>query len=559
MISFSILRREFRVSRYRAGLLIGMVWTATITVALLLLYLGFDSYNRAKERLMDQAVTYAHLIAEHDRFGFQLADVVLKDVMEDLNWEDFNGPIVTSPRRDVVYRRLMRHKDRFPGIASFTIVGADGIRRLGIVNRDGTDLSSRGYFKELKQGKELFISRFENGLASGKPGIHVARRFSAANGEFGGVLVMNLAAQEVFFPFYKETGLGPGTKTSLRDNARILISFPASPGSSPGQYPRVGDRFSQRVANGEDHGTFTAVDPEDGEEKITAFEELGDSGIYATVSLPIVSAMSGPTIAAIASLSAAVALVFGAIGIGAAIKKAGALSNAMNEATEAGEERRRLIRRLNTAIEDERKHIAIEVHDVINAISIGIRLDAQAILSGDTSEQDLPSRIEKMRERARSIVTRANDLYASCRTLVVRLRPEVLDILGLGQAIEEMVMSYNTSDPRCEFCFVQDGNLDDVDPGIAIAMYRIVQEALSNIVKHAKAKHATVSVRVLDGELRLEIVDDGRGFDEKAEFSGFGIIGMRERAASFGGVLEIKTNKASGGTALTVRVPLINQ
>lgn len=556
MIALSFLRREFRVSRYRAGLLIGVVWTATITVALLLLYLGFDSYSKAKERLVDQAVTYAHLIAEHDRFGFQLADVVLKDVMEDLTWGDFNEPITPSKRRDDVYRRLMRHKDRFPGIASFTIVGADGIRRLGVVNRDGTDLSSRGYYKELKQGKEFFISGFENGLASGKPGIHVARRFSATNGVFGGLVVMNLAAQDVFFPFYKEAGLGPGTKTSLRDSSRTLISFPEGGGSSPGSRSKIVDTFSKRVANGEGHGTFVALDPADGIEKITAFEKLGDSDIYATVSLPIATAMSGPTVAAIASVIAAVAMLFGAIGIGVAIQKAGALGKAINEATEAGEERRRLIRRLNTAIEDERKHIAIEVHDVINAISIGIRLDAQAILNSDKAGQDMPSRFEQVMARAKSIVSRANDLYVSCRTLVVRLRPEVLDILGLGQALEEMVVSYNSSYPQCAFRFVQAGSLDDLDPGIAIAMYRIVQEALSNIVKHANAEHATVCLRILDGELKLEVIDDGKGFDEKAEFSGFGIIGMRERAASFGGTLEIRTRQASVGCTIIVRVPM---
>lgn len=132
MIVIPLMNRQLRVTRYRAGVVIGVVWTATIAVALLLLYLGFDAYSKAKTRLVDQATTYAHLIAEHDSFGFQLADLVLRDTMDDLTWDDYNGPLTPSKRREEVYQKLIHHRDRVPGIASFTIIGADGIRRIGI-------------------------------------------------------------------------------------------------------------------------------------------------------------------------------------------------------------------------------------------------------------------------------------------------------------------------------------------------------------------------------------------------------------------------------------------
>lgn len=559
MIVIPLMNRQLKVSRYRAGVVIGVVWTATIAVALLLLYLGFDAYSKAKTRLVDQATTYAHLIAEHDSFGFQLADLVLRDMMDDLTWDDYNGPLTPSKRREEVYQKLIHHRDRVPGIASFTIVGADGIRRMGIVNKNGTDLSKRPYFIAIKNGKDLFISNVEDGQASGKAGIHVARRFNGPDGSFGGLVVMNLAAQDVFFSFYKSITLGPNASTSLRDSTRVLIRYPSidrQPSYGRGGPPA--DQVGVRIAAGEDRGILVGVDPLDGIEKITAFERLASTGIYATVSLPVKAAMSGPTMAAVASFIAALAMIFGAYGVGSAIKKSYALAKARDEAIEAGEERQRLIRRLNTAIEDERKNIAIEIHDVLNAILIGIRLDAQGILGTMTQAQHTPV-MDEVVERAKSITSRANDLYANCRAIVTRLRPEVLDVLGLDEAIEEMVKNYNASHPSCTFTFSSSGDAAGIDPNIAIAAYRIAQEALSNVVKHAEAQHADVSLKLQDNELRLAVMDDGRGFSPRQEATGFGLIGMRERVAAFGGTLEVQAAPNNGGSCVIARIPLKGQ
>jgi two-component system sensor histidine kinase UhpB len=217
---------------------------------------------------------------------------------------------------------------------------------------------------------------------------------------------------------------------------------------------------------------------------------------------------------------------------------------------------RRLKLRKNTVVEDERKAISIEIHDVLNAILIGIRLDSQAILSSMTQAQHTPL-MDEVVERAKSIAAHANDLYAACRAIVTRLRPEVLDVLGLDEAIEEMVKTYNATHPACTFTFHFDGSTAGVDPNIGIAAYRIVQEALSNVVKHANAHHADVSLKVLDDELRLAIEDDGRGFSEQQDAAaGFGLVGMRERADAFGGSLEIHSARNDGGSRIVARIPL---
>ncbi|MBX3756432.1 MULTISPECIES: cache domain-containing sensor histidine kinase [Burkholderiaceae] len=552
----SFRQKTIFLSKYKAGVLLGTIWTATIAVAVLLLYLGTDAVNHAQVRLKDQAEAYAHLIAAHDRFGFTLADVILKDLQDYVTTDDLNGPL-TPQRKQQLFTYLSQHRTRLPGIASFTLIGADGIRRVGVVGQDGTNLSDRGYFIELRNGKDFYISGVQDGRASGKPGIHVARRFNRPDGSFAGVVVMNLAAQDVFFSFYKSINFGPNTTTSLRDAERILLRFPADIRNPEIATRRLrGDAIGQVIQAGQDQGFVIGIDPMDGLEKLTAFERLEGSLMYATVSLPTEAAMSGPKIVAFASYIAALALLFGAYGVTSAIQKAGKLARARDEAVKAAQERQRLIRRLNTVVEDERKAISIEIHDVLNAILIGIRLDSQAILSSMTQAQHTPL-MDEVVERAKSIAAHANDLYAACRAIVTRLRPEVLDVLGLDEAIEEMVKTYNATHPACTFTFHFDGSTAGVDPNIGIAAYRIVQEALSNVVKHANAHHADVSLKVLDDELRLAIEDDGRGFSEQQDAAaGFGLVGMRERADAFGGSLEIHSARNDGGSRIVARIPL---
>lgn len=231
------------------------------------------------------------------------------------------------------------------------------------------------------------------------------------------------------------------------------------------------------------------------------------------------------------------------------------LEESRNDAIKADAEKRKLIQQVNSILEDERKSIAIEIHDVINAILIGIRSDSQTILNVITKAQPTPM-MDEVVDRAKSITAHANDVYANCRAIVTRLRPEVLDVLGLEQAMEELVQTYSNSHPSCTFTFQAVGDASDVDPSIGIAAYRITQEALSNVVKHSGAEHADVSLRVRADELRIAIEDDGHGFTEPREVTGFGIIGMRERAVALGGTLEVHSSPDIGGSRVVARIPL---
>ncbi len=235
-----------------------------------------------------------------------------------------------------------------------------------------------------------------------------------------------------------------------------------------------------------------------------------------------------------------------------------------NEALKADAEKRRLIQKVHTIVEDERKSIAIEIHDELNASLIAARLEAERITQLATqltsqfaAHPSAGAASAEIADKARSITHIARELYANGRSLVRRLRPEILEMLGLPGAVEDLQKHYNASPDNCHFALDVKGDFAQLDSAVAISAFRIIQEALSNIVKHAQANHAVV-VLELDrtlGQLRITVSDDGIGFLVEAPSQGLGLTGMRERVAAFQGSLLVQTDSANG-TCIEIVLPL---
>ncbi|TFW25778.1 HAMP domain-containing protein [Massilia arenosa] len=228
------------------------------------------------------------------------------------------------------------------------------------------------------------------------------------------------------------------------------------------------------------------------------------------------------------------------------------LEESRNQAVRADAEKRKLIHKVNSIVEDERKSIAIEIHDELNASLIAARLESQAIMRLAEKMEPGPQ-IDEIKQKSAAITKLTLDLYASGRRLVRRLRPEVLDMLGLDGAVEEMTRHYNNGD--CQFEFHAEGDFSRVEGEVAISAYRIVQEALSNIMKHATASRASVTMTLGEEELDIAIRDNGAGFDTGRASEGIGIIGMRERVVAMGGAMKIDSS-AESGTEVNITLPL---
>jgi two-component system sensor histidine kinase UhpB len=228
------------------------------------------------------------------------------------------------------------------------------------------------------------------------------------------------------------------------------------------------------------------------------------------------------------------------------------LVESRNEALRADADKRKLIQKVNSIVEDERKGIAVEIHDELNAALIAVRLESQGIAQLAAKAAPAPE-LDAIRAKAEHITKLALDLYASGRRLVRRLRPEVLDMLGLHGAVEEMIRHYNNGE--CHFTFEAAGDFSRLGNELAISAYRIVQETLSNIMKHAGAHHADVVLALDDATLSITVTDDGSGFVPESASEGIGIIGMRERVAAVQGTIEIESAPGKG-SRIHITLPL---
>jgi two-component system sensor histidine kinase UhpB len=226
-----------------------------------------------------------------------------------------------------------------------------------------------------------------------------------------------------------------------------------------------------------------------------------------------------------------------------------------NEALRANDDKRKLIQKVNSIIEEERKGIAVEIHDELNASLIAVRLESQAIAALAAKAPPAPE-VDQIKNKAQSITKLALDLYANGRRLVRRLRPEVLDMLGLHGAVEEMLRHYE-SGAHVSFSFHSEGDFSKLGNELAISAYRIVQEALSNIMKHSGATSAQVSLVLSEpaNELHIEVADNGGGFDTRSASEGIGIIGMRERVYALGGSIVVHSQPGKG-TQVAISLPL---
>jgi signal transduction histidine kinase len=212
---------------------------------------------------------------------------------------------------------------------------------------------------------------------------------------------------------------------------------------------------------------------------------------------------------------------------------------------------RQLLQQLLRAQEDERRRIARDLHDGISQSLVSIILALEAIHEAPTLHF-----ARQQASEAHRLTTLALD---EVRRLARGLRPSVLDDLGLEAALEQLAMQTRTHRGLRVDLHAPTLRNARLPIEVETVVYRIVQEAVTNVIKHAQASCLSVIVERRDGQLRAVIEDDGRGFDLALlnlsdPNAPLGLIGMRERAESVGGSLTIESG--STGTSIYVHIPL---
>ena len=221
------------------------------------------------------------------------------------------------------------------------------------------------------------------------------------------------------------------------------------------------------------------------------------------------------------------------------------------ELRESREQLRRLSLHISAAREEERTRIAREIHDDLGQKLTVLKMSLSRL------RQDLPGEPSTLQSSVRAILKSIDELLATVRDLSTELRPAVLDHLGLVDALKWQARDFETKTGiRCDVV----SRLDDVnlDSARRTDLFRVTQEALTNVARHSGASRVQVQISGEAGDLLLEISDNGQGFheDETSRQTSLGLLGIRERIAALGGTVQW-LGIASGGTRVRVRIPLV--
>lgn len=225
------------------------------------------------------------------------------------------------------------------------------------------------------------------------------------------------------------------------------------------------------------------------------------------------------------------------------------LARELNERIKAEQEIRDLGQRLIYAQEEERARIARELHD-----DLGQQIGALSVALSNLKAQIVAQRPDADLEADR-LHTQISQVASSVRQLSHELHPAILDHAGIAVALRSYCRDYSLLS-GVNVSFHASGTFDDVSPAAALCLYRVVQEALQNVAKHAKTNAADVHLVRAIGNLRLTVSDHGVGCDlDRARASdGLGLVSMKERVGLVKGTLTVES-KPGAGTTLWANVP----
>ncbi|HID80965.1 MAG TPA: HAMP domain-containing protein [Chromatiales bacterium] len=232
--------------------------------------------------------------------------------------------------------------------------------------------------------------------------------------------------------------------------------------------------------------------------------------------------------------------------------------NTMAETLERQQnENRRLSKHSLKIQENERRHMARELHD-----ELGQSISAIKALAVSMEQQGSREKCQST-ETATSIINVCNHIYDVVRNMMNRLRPAVLDELGLVTALERLIDDWNTHHPD-SFCkLIIAGTFEGQEEQLNITIYRIIQEALTNVSKHANANTVTVTLKkpapsegANTDMITLKIEDDGQGFKPEDKQSGMGLMGMRERVLSIDGKMSLESSTGKG-VCIVIELPVL--
>jgi two-component system sensor histidine kinase UhpB len=227
------------------------------------------------------------------------------------------------------------------------------------------------------------------------------------------------------------------------------------------------------------------------------------------------------------------------------------------EAERELEQKRELTQLIQRHIEEERRALARELHDELGQSATAIKTIAMTIANRAGEREP------EIHSQAKTIVSVAGQLYDMVHGMIHQLRPSALDHLGLPDALQEAVATWRSRHPDTQFALRLGAGLEDLGEALNVTIYRMIQECVTNAIRHAKSNQVRISVTrepagAHEEALRVVVQDDGVGMSAgAAQAKGrIGLLGMRERVEALGGQLEI-TSRPGEGVRVGAKIPIV--
>jgi signal transduction histidine kinase len=223
--------------------------------------------------------------------------------------------------------------------------------------------------------------------------------------------------------------------------------------------------------------------------------------------------------------------------------------------------RGQILSQIIEAQEDERKRIARELHDEYGQMLTGLIMSIESAETTTAASSSAEGNgLSRLREKLSNLKRVASEALDGMRRMTLDLRPAMLDDLGLAAAVRAFLQA-NLEDAGIGVEFTTNTSGESLSPEAKIALYRIIQESVNNIIKYAEASNVRISLQAGEDRITASIEDDGRGFDVDRVYStrigaqSLGLLGIQERATLLGGTFQIRSEEGVG-TRLTVEIPL---
>jgi two-component system sensor histidine kinase UhpB len=216
--------------------------------------------------------------------------------------------------------------------------------------------------------------------------------------------------------------------------------------------------------------------------------------------------------------------------------------------TQLNRENRRLMRKMVSLQDDERRDISRELHDELGPLLFAIRANVIAMVDNGAADQN------KSDSPSQKVLQSVEALQSTNRRILDRLRPMHIEEFGLQSSIQKLLRSVRSQAPAIDVVFEIDPALEVVDGVVSQTIYRVLQEGITNVLRHAQATQMRLVATVLDGQILVEISDNGVGMAADAVI-GRGLTGMRERVRALGGTFEL--SRSGGRTYVRCSLPSV--